>query len=148
MKSVENWRKTFKKKGKNQPIKDNLRYPLRESASFCMSTSFEDQAKHEKTLILKFYYSSDSPAPLKVDLWSSITNIQINTPNIFESIRILPRRVLNSGYLIKTLHSSLLYQLCHLACMLYTLVTYVCTSVTDYNLMLTGVQSFTSFCTI
>ena len=46
---------------------------------------------------------------------SSITNIQINTPNVFELIRIEPKQGLNSGYLIKSLHSSLLYQLCHLA---------------------------------
>ena len=55
-----------------------------------------------------------APALIKVQPWSLIMNILINTLNILESIRIGPRQGSNSGYLITSLHSSLLYQLCHL----------------------------------
>ena len=52
---------------------------------------------------------------LRVCPQSSIMNIGKNTLNIFEFIRIGPRWGLNSGYLIISLYSSLLYKLCHLA---------------------------------
>ena len=45
-------------------------------------------------------YSPGGLALLKVRLLSSIMNIRLNTPNIFESIRIVSRQELNSGYLI------------------------------------------------
>ena len=52
---------------------------------------------------------------LRVRPRSSFTNIRINDPNIFESIRIGPRQGWDSGYLMISLHSSLLYQLRNLA---------------------------------
>ena len=42
MKSTKKWQKTLKSKKSTE--KDNFEgYPLRESTSFCMSTSFEEQ---------------------------------------------------------------------------------------------------------
>ena len=50
MKSVENWWKTLKKV-KNQPKK----YKFTESTSFCMSTSFEEQAKYAPHSLTSFH---------------------------------------------------------------------------------------------